>query len=303
MNRKPNILIVMTDHQRGDTVLPEHPCQTPNIDRLIEHGVLFSETHCPSPHCCPARATFFTSQYPSVHGVWNNICNGQRLSAGVRKDVRMWSEDLREAGYELYFTGKWHVSTLEDPVDRGWTQLGNSSNKNSYHGARWEFFQELAQREESSQRGEGQILRPGWGDFTLYGVRERNQADERSTAYAVETIQQMASNKTQPWCLYVGLNGPHDPYFVPQRYLDMYALEDIPLPPSYADSMEDKPGLYKRMRNQIWGQLSEREVREGIRHFWAYCTYLDDLLGQMLDALEATGQLDDTLIVYTADHG
>jgi arylsulfatase A-like enzyme len=92
----PNILIMMTDHQRGDTVLPEHPAITPNLDCFSEEGVTFEETYCPSPHCCPSRATFFTGLYPSRHGVWNNICNDQALSYGLKDGIRLWSEDLAD---------------------------------------------------------------------------------------------------------------------------------------------------------------------------------------------------------------
>jgi arylsulfatase A-like enzyme len=99
------------------------------------------------------------------------------------------------------------------------------------------------------------------------------------------------------------LIGPHDPYIVPQKYLDMYDLADVPLPPSYGDELADKPAIYQRMRETRFGQLSEREVREGIRHFWAYCTYLDDLFGRLLAALDATGQRENTLVLYTSDHG
>ena len=71
MSQKPNILIFMTDHQRADTVLPEHSAQTPNLTRLAEEGLTFSEVFCPSPHCCPSRATFHSGLYPSLHGVWS----------------------------------------------------------------------------------------------------------------------------------------------------------------------------------------------------------------------------------------
>ena len=92
--RVPNLLIFMTDHQRADTVLPEHPAITPKLDRFVRDGVTFTDAFCPSPHCCPSRATFFTGLYPSGHGVWNNVCNRQALSLGVRQGVRLWSEDL-----------------------------------------------------------------------------------------------------------------------------------------------------------------------------------------------------------------
>ena len=82
-----NILIVMTDHQRADTALPEHPALTPNLDRFAAEGVTFTNAFCPSPHCCPSRATFFTGLYPTRHGVWNNICNDQALRRGLKPGV------------------------------------------------------------------------------------------------------------------------------------------------------------------------------------------------------------------------
>jgi arylsulfatase A-like enzyme len=82
----------------------------------------------------------------------------------------------------------------------------------------------------------------------------------------------------------------------------MYDLDAVPLPESYIDDLIDKPRIYQRMRKMRFGQLSDREVREGIRHFWAYCTYLDAMFGRILAALEETGQADNTIVIYTADH-
>ncbi len=298
----PNILIVMTDHQRADTVLPEHPALTPHLDQFARQGITFTETYCPSPHCCPSRATFFTGLYPSGHGVWNNICNDQALSRGVKPGVRMWSEDLRQAGYQMYFIGKWHVSVLESPKDRGWEEQMVSGKAGDHHGVHWERYQDLPP--DPQVRAEGQILRPGYGPTRLYGTRPDSE-DRHDQTVLQQTLQTMAGLRAndQPWCIYSGLIGPHDPYLVPQRFLDLYPLESVPLPPSYTDEMEDKPRVYQRMRRQVFGQLSEREVREAIRHYWAYCTYLDDLFGQILSGLEATGQAENTLVLYCADHG
>jgi choline-sulfatase len=308
---QPNILIVMTDHQRADTVLSEHPALTPNLDRLAAESVTFTNAFCPSPHCCPSRATFFTGLYPSRHGVWNNICNDQALSRGLKSGVRLWSEDLAAAGYALHFSGKWHVSVEESPADRGWTEHFVSGAKGTHHGWSWEQYRKLA--EETGKQGDeetrepGEILRPGYGTYRLYDTGEVEttgalQHDEMAVAKALNVLPRLASGD-QPWCLYVGLVGPHDPYSVPQKYLDMYDLADIPLPPSHADDLADKPAIYQRMRETRFGQLSKREVRDGIRHFWAYCTYLDDLFGQLLAALDATEQRENTLVLYTSDHG
>jgi len=302
MTKQPNILIVMTDHQRADTVLPEHPALTPNLDRLAAEGVTFTNTYCPSPHCCPSRATFFTGLYPTGHGVWNNICNDQALSRGVKPDVKLWSEDLARSGYAMHYIGKWHVSVLESPKDRGWTEHMVTGTVGDLHGATWQNFQKLTP--DPQIRGEGEILRPGYGTYRLYGTRP-DEEDHHDQEVLHKTLDVLAGLKdtNQPWCVYTGFIGPHDPYLVPQRYLDRYKLEDIPLPASYEDTLEDKPRVYQRMREQIFGQLSEREVREGIRHFWAYCSYLDDMFGQILTALEQTGQADNTLVLYCADHG
>ncbi|MFP4057759.1 MAG: sulfatase-like hydrolase/transferase [Candidatus Brocadiia bacterium] len=300
---RPNFLIFMTDHQRGDTVLPEHPAIMPHVARLAEEGVTFAQTFCPAPHCCPSRATFHSGLYPSRTGVWNNICNGQALSRGLDEGVRLWSEDLAAAGYRLAWSGKWHVSTREMPADRGWhAQTHVGGHKPREHETDWETYRQLAAQPPDTARGEGQALRPGYGTYTLYGTREGRSWDEQIVEAGLAELPRLAASG-QPWALFIGVNGPHDPYFVPRRYLDRYRLDDVPLPPSYADDLADKPNIYRRMRHTVWDQLSEREVREGIRHFWAYCTWLDEMFGQVLEALQATGQAERTAVLYGSDHG
>jgi arylsulfatase A-like enzyme len=302
--RKPNILIFMTDHQRADTVLPEHPAVTPNLDRFAQEGVTFSNAYCPSPHCCPSRATFFTGLYPSRHGVWNNVCNRQALSRGLNDGIRLWSEDLADAGYQMHFSGKWHVSVEESPADRGWREHFVSASAGTHHGVTWEHYRRIAEHPDPIQRGEAQILRPGYGTYRLYGTgADAGTAhDEAAVECALDVLDTLQAD-AEPWCLYVGAIAPHDPYDVPRRFLDLYDLDDVPLPISYADKLTDKPTVYQRMRDTLFGQLSEREIRDGIRHFWAYCSYLDDLFGRLLGALDRAGCSENTLVLYCSDHG
>ena len=278
---RPNILIVMTDHQRGDTVLPEHPAITPNVARLADQGVTFAQTFCPAPHCCPARATFHSGLYPSRSGVWNNVCNGQARTRGRKEGVGLWSEDLAQTGYHMVWAGKWHISVLETPRDRGWhEELFVSGHKPREHETDWSRYREIARTPDPTTRGEGQALRPGYGTYTMYGTNDNGNAhDERVVELALEALGRLGP-QDQPWCMFVGLVGPHDPYRVPGRFLDLYDLDDVPLPPTYHDDLSDKPRIYQRMRQTIWDQMSEREIREGIRHFWAYCSWLDELSSQ-----------------------
>ena len=311
MDPRPNILVFMTDQQRGDSVLPASRARMPNLDRFRGEGITFSETFCPSPHCCPSRATFFSGLYPSQHGVWNNVNVGNTLSPGLYDGVRLWSEDLAEAGYRMFYTGKWHVSNVEGPQDRGWTggRPTASPRRKPESGAlhpspdpyEWKRYAGIDSRWDPADRGEAEILRPGYGTYTHYGERENPFRDQTVVDNAMESIRSMESSDT-PWCQFVGTLGPHDPYFAPRRFIEMYDLDEVELPASFEDRMDDKPGLYRRTRDRF-DQLTEREHREAIRHYLAFCSYEDDLFGQVLAALDERGEADNTLVLFVSDHG
>ena len=320
---RPNLLIFMTDQQRADTIPPWSRAITPNLDRFCAEGLTFSRAYCCSPHCCPSRASFFSGLYPSQHGVWNNVDVGNTLSQGLFEDVRLWSSDLREAGYDLFFSGKWHVDRRRPPADFGWS-VGSSEkaraaqetlrekslnlaetsrDPNRPHTREWLPYLTGARHPQRTVRGPGEILRPGYPPYIHYGIKEPPVYDEPVLAEALAAIgARRQGTSDRPWCQYIGTIGPHDPYFVPQRFLDWYDPAAIELPSSYSDRMTDKPGLYRRTR-QRFDQLSDAEQREGIRHYLAYCSYEDDLFGQVLRALEASGEAENTLVLYLSDHG
>ena len=306
--RKPNLLLVMTDHQRGDTVLPDNPCLTPNLDRLAEQGVRFTDAFCSAPHCCPSRATFWTGHYPSRHGVWNNICNTTALSTGLKPGISVWSDGMAAAGYRMVWSGKWHVSLHETPKDTCWEERHLSGYRYMEHGIYgvdpgWELYRGVAEQGEPVERPHGSILRPGYGPRRMYGEKDNgNDRDERTMEIALDALQELTSD-SQPWALWVGLIAPHDPYTPPQRLLDLYDPHKVQLPPSFSDELADKPQLYQRMRRQIFDQLSEEETREAIRHYLAYVTHLDERMGQLLEVLDGSRQAEDTLVVYLSDHG
>jgi arylsulfatase A-like enzyme len=306
---QPNILIFMTDQQRADSIPPFGRAKTPNLDAFTKEAVTFSQAYTCSPHCCPSRATFFSGLYPSEHGVWNNVSVGNALSKGLHDDVKLWSEDLRASGYDMYFSGKWHVSSYETPAQRGWnipsatgTLTGSGGSRNSRpHTKEWNPYKKGSRTTEQAERQTAQILRLGYGTYTHYGVKDNPFGDSTVVDEAVSFIL----NRTcpdKPWCQYVGTLGPHDPYFLPQKYLDMYDIADIELPANFGDTLKDKPNLYRRTRDRF-DQLTPEEHKEAIRHYLAFCTYEDDLFGRLLDALKQSGDYDNTVIVYTSDHG
>lgn len=296
----------MTDQEQAAVTGSDHPCLTPNAARFAAEGVAFDRAYCPTAHCCPSRATFMTGLYPSRHGIQNNVSNASALQRGLTPGVRLFSETLRDAGYRLLFSGKWHVSDLENPRDRGWEELCITAGAGSHMGLTpQEWLQVAADRagQEAQPRRPGEIIRPGWRPYRLYGTRENAADHDREVvAAALDGLGRLAGSD-EPWFLFVGPTGPHDPYVVPPAYLERYAEMEAPLPGSFSDRMDDKPGLYRRMRRQHWDQLTEAEHHDAVRHYWAYCTLEDDLFGEVLRRLDELGQRERTVVVRLSDHG
>ncbi len=303
---KTNLLIFMTDQQRASSVFGPNKAYTPNLDKFRKESLSFTQVHCPSPHCCPSRATFFTGQYPTRHGIWNNVQVGNALSRDLTPGTRLWSEDLADAGYDLHYFGKWHVSADHGPRDYGWTEhtiTANAANPGREKTYEWRRYQneELCTERNEATRADGEIQRPGYNQYFNYGIDEDKCNDKKHVDGAVKLIGELKGTD-KPWGMYVGPLGPHDPYYAPQRFVDMYDLDDIVLPQSFTDTMQDKPALYRRTRS-MFDQMSEREHKESIRHYLAFCSWEDELFGMLLEALEVSGQADSTAVLYCSDHG
>lgn len=311
---RPNLLIFMTDQQNAMTIRDgqQRRAKTPHLDRFRQRAVTFNQAYAPSPHCCPSRASFFTGLYPSEHGVWNNVNVPNALTRSTRAGTPFWSLDYQAAGYTMGFSGKWHVSNAHRPRDVGWQELMMTS---SVFGAGLSPEAELdkaralqmgdvdsSPAELPLKRDPGAILRPGWPTYQHYGTAENPFGDTDVTEAGIDFIKAQSVEQDAPWCLYVGTLGPHDPYTPPAEFLDWYDLADIELPPSFDDPMGDKPGLYTRTRDQF-DQLTRDEHREALRHYLAFCSYEDALFGRVMEALEASGQAENTIVVFTSDHG
>lgn len=306
MQSRPNFLVFMTDHQRGDMQPSFGKAITPNLQRVFENGVTFTQAYCPAPHCCPSRATFFSGLYPSEHNVWNNVDVSNASSRGLFDGVILFSEDFKKAGYRMLFSGKWHVSAEESPEDRGFEHIYHTHTYKKFENIPdtrgWnrytnpqEVFSDL-----TKERKEAQVLRPGYPLYTQYGINENPFKDQDVVNAANDALKNI--NEEQPFFMYVGTLGPHDPYYVPQKYLDMYDINDIELPKSFSDDMHDKPTLYRRTQDR-YSQLTTEEHRESIRRYLSFCTYEDALFGQPLDTLEEKELLENTVVLYGSDHG
>lgn len=308
--RPPNIIVFMDDQEQAQVCLPQHPCIKPNVDKLIREGLQFTRVYTPTAHSCPARACYFTGTYPSQHGVFNNVLNSTKIHGSYDPSLPHFSEVLRKAGWNLGLTGKWHVSDTEDPSARGWDEVQPTCTRVNHHGRTWEKWRELAgEKPDLGARRRGEIIMPGYGRQALYRADDVPQEEHHaykgdlvSVTKAIEAMERYAK-EDKPFFIHCGPSGPHDPYVVPKKYVDLYKFEDVPLPPNFHDTLQDKPRIYQRHRQQLWSQLSEDEVRESVMHYWAYCTMMDELFGKLYDAVDALGIRDNTILIYTSDHG
>ena len=308
--KSPNIIVFMDDQEQAQVCLPNHPCQKPTVDKLIREGLQFTRVYTPTAHSCPARACYFTGTYPSQNGVFNNVLNPLKIHGSYNPGLTHFSEVLRRNGWNLGLTGKWHVSDTENPSDRGWDEVLPTCTSTGGQFKGWSKWTEMArQPSDESPRRRGEVIMPGYGRKFLYQTDEgepedlpHHRLDCDIVDRAVEAMERFAK-EDKPFFIHCGPNGPHDPYRVPKKYVDRYRLEDIPLPPNFHDSLEDKPRIYQRHNRQLWSQLSEEEVRESILHYWAYCTMMDDLFKRVYDAVDRLGIRDNTILIYTSDHG
>ncbi len=308
MNKKKNILVFMSDQQNADTIYESSAAITPNIDKFRKRAIRFDRAYTTSPHCCPSRAGFFSGLYPSQHNIWNNVEVDSTLSRELYDDITLFPQVLQKEGYSTIFSGKWHVSATEGPLERGFDKVlreyvsnygrGETTNKPNTHD--WDEVYDVKSKIKLDDSKEfGEIVRKGYPKYKQFGSEENPFGDSDSVNLVCEDIKNRECDK--PFFYYVGTTGPHDPYFPPQRFINLYKDVDIELPESFDDDMMDKPALYRRTRDCF--KLTKEEHIESIKRYLAFISYEDFLFGQVLETLEEKGILDETYVMYLTDHG
>ncbi len=289
MSKRPNILLITADHLDWNTICNRSACKTPRMTHFAGEGLAFERSYTPVSLCCPARAMLLSGAYPWHNGVFNQVHIPESVHPDMFPDVVTYSQRLGEAGYQMAYAGKWHASQVRGPEDFGYRKLPVDGR-----------------RGEAPPLVDPQYVTwPGGDRFLMWaGVdgREDDLGEKRLADAAIRGVGELTRGEA-PWLLEVHFPQPHDSYTPLLEYLDQYPLSDIELPRSYyEETFEGKPALLAREAG-IWDELSEEDFRQGLRHYYAYCTQLDRQVGRILDALDECGPRDDTLVVLTCDHG
>jgi len=302
MTRKPNILFLMTDQMQGRVLEPNHPCQTPNFDRLAASGVRFSRAYTTNAVCSPARASLMTGLLPHNHGVLDVIHCVDEDQSNLRPDRPHWAQRLANAGYRTGYFGKWHVERSNDLRKFGWQTDGGTAS---------ELYRErVAQVGNTSTAPPNYFLSrttnlpPGYRKSLFYAVTD--QPPEKrgmgiTTALALEFLKGV-QDAPQPWCCFVSINEPHDPFVTGKEAFSRYEVDAIELCPNVHDDLAARPGIYRKVA-RTWEDMDLRHKREAAACYYGSITEIDEQFGCLIDFLDETGQRDKTIVVLTADHG
>lgn len=265
-DKAPNLLFVFADQLRAQSVgcYGNDVVQTPHLNALAQSGVRFSNAVSNSPVCTPARGSLLTGLYPLDHGA---VVNDVPIAGGCRSIAHI----LQEVGYATGYVGKWHL----DGVPRD--------------------------RYTPPERRMGFDFWRAWNcshaylDACYFGNEPRavpidGYEPVAQTDMAMEFIEE---RRSEPWCLYLSYGPPHDPYDqVPDEYLDLYDPDGLPLRGNVPESV-------RQQRGQGW-RADPYQVTAG---YYAHITALDEQMGRLLKHLAALDLADDTIVVFTSDHG
>jgi choline-sulfatase len=327
MHGAPNVVLVMSDQHRADMMgcAGDASVLTPNLDRLAGEGVRFSRVSCQGPLCMPARASFMTERYVRDHGVYTNW-------AEIASDSPTYVWALREAGYHTALVGKAHLyrddmhaaSHVDDLAHRlsalGFTEVretgdkfsGSTPNRYTDHlrdrGLLDAYRQHIADRsyQGDNETGQNATKRVPMWDATPMPVPLDAYIDAWHGREAARWIEQY--DGPAPFFLFVGFPGPHDPWDAPQAAIDRYRAVDVSMPATTKRPRVDGTGRYAALLNSfLWlsdsETMTDAAIRGMRRSYSADVTVIDDAVGGIIAALDQTGRLDDTWVIYTSDHG
>ncbi len=314
--KKPNIVFIITDQQRYDTInaLGFPFMQTPALDRLVNEGVSFDRCYVNAPSCGPSRASLFTGFSPHVNGALRNQENWPRT----------WVADLADAGYRCVNLGKMHSWPPQDM--HGFHERYPVENKQRHYAEKkWTGNPFTFKDEWDKQLAARGHRRLEKGDFEgTPGVEEKLGAyewwyedDEHPDVFvgdmAVRWIDEAPDEAEEPWFLEVGFPGPHPPYDPIERYTEHYMQADLPIQPVTQEEMDGQPKALQGLRENFERIMADSihfvpdapmEWRHRQRAYYlANITMIDEKVGEIMEALERRGRLDDTVIIFTSDHG
>ncbi len=300
MARPPNVLFLWTDQQRGDALgVIEPRVQTPNLDRLAGTSTLFTDAICAQPVCTPTRGSVQTGLWPHQHGTWSN-------NTILPREVRCLPEHLPADAYTTGHIGKWHLGLEIFPQHGYEVWEATEDDYQRFLPPGYDRDQRSAYHHHLVARG---YTPDEWGRFNRFVPLQLPEAHTKPAFIAERARAFIEANRDRPWCLDINTLEPHHPNSSPRN--GQYDPAAVPLPPGM---LEPVPECARAAAHQIARAQAENGIdgmfypdetarRAAVARYYGLVSLVDTHFGRILDALVETGQFDDTLIVFTSDHG
>jgi arylsulfatase A-like enzyme len=288
-NRRPNVLLLVSDDQRPDTIgaLGNAIIQTPHLDELVRRGTVFTRATCAHPLCYPSRAELLTGCTGFRNGTYSTL----KLNDGIP----LWPQVMAKAGYRTIYTGKWH--TAGRPSKIGFAECEGLYGSGKASDAPYLDF-----------RGRAATGYRGWQFQTDAGERFPEQGigltSGISSDFADAAIRAIERMSDQPFFLQVNFTAPHDPRLWPPGYEKTYDPAKIPLPKDFRGEHPFDHGN-ARGRDEVllpFPRMAD-DVRQELAAYYATISHMDEQIGRILKSLDDAGQRDNTLVIFTSDHG
>jgi len=286
-----NMLFIMSDeHNRKIMGCAGHEMiKTPHMDALAARGVRFTDAYCNSPICVPSRASFATGTYPHQNRCWDN-------AMPYHGAMPSWHHRVREAGGVAVSIGKLHFRSADD--DNGFTEEVMPLHVVDGEGDLLGLLRDKDAPPRKSTLGMAEEAGPGDSSYQRY--------DDRIIEAAVAWLHaRAAAADGKPWALFVSLVCPHFPLISREEWYRLYPEAEIPLPLFYAESERPRhPWIEAMRRTAIYDQaFNDERIRRAIAAYFGMVTFQDANLGRLMQALEETGLMATTRVIYTSDHG
>ena len=292
---RPNVLFIAID-DLNDWLgcMRGHPdTRTPHMDRLAARGVLFQNAHCQAPLCGPSRVSLMTGLRPSTTGIYGMIDDNKIKAANeATADITFLPEYFKNQGYHAMGIGKlFHTHAPDGLFDES--------------GGRAKGFGPLPEERFVWDGYGGENYGRTSTDWGAYPAEDSLMPDRQSAQWATERLRR---NYEQPFFLAVGFLRPHVPLYVPQPWFELHPADQLATPPYQADDLEDVPEVARQINDLPMMPTTEWAIKTNawqdiIQAYLACVSFVDNQVGQLLDALDSSAYADNTIIVLWSDHG
>ncbi len=303
-SKKMNVLFIISDDLTATSLsCYENPAgSTPNIDRLAAEGTRFTKAYCQYPVCGPSRASLMFGYYPNATTTYGYVSGRENVGA----DHQSWAQLFKDNGYYTARVGKiFHMGSIDimkgqngqDDPD-SWTERYNSPAPEVH--ARGE--KELVQRNPDGTRPVSQA--PDQNGGNLMNIVKTIEDEVHTDAKTADKISELLrEHKNEPFFIAAGFFRPHVPFVAPKSFFEPFPHEQIVMPPQVANDWDDIPKQGINYVTSVNGQMTKEQEKKAVAAYYASASFLDAQVGKVLQVLKDEGLDDNTIVIFTSDHG